>query len=122
MKLDAGTTKTIVVFRSCTMHPQSPPLTIVGTVLKGSDDLNILGLNMIPRLLFRSIFGRFPNKLPNDSASSVVDILLGGHSMIYCFLGDAYVVLSCQFWSTLLFVVLAADKHIKLLDHDYNQW
>ena len=43
MKLNVSKTKTVIVSRSCTMHPQSPPLTIGGTVLKESDDLFILG-------------------------------------------------------------------------------
>ena len=42
MKLDASKTKTMIVSRSRTMHPQSPPLTIGGTVLKESDNLVIL--------------------------------------------------------------------------------
>ena len=42
MKLNASKTKTIIVSRSCTMHPQSSALTIAGTVLKESDDLVIL--------------------------------------------------------------------------------
>ena len=33
MKLNASKTKTMIVPRSRTMHPQSPPLTIGGTVL-----------------------------------------------------------------------------------------
>ena len=37
MKLNASKTKTMIVTRSRTMHPQSAPLTI-GTVLKESDD------------------------------------------------------------------------------------
>ena len=44
MKLNATKTKTMIVSTSCTMHPQSPPLTIGGTVLKESDDLVILGV------------------------------------------------------------------------------
>ena len=44
MKLNASKTKTMIVSRSLTMHPQLPPLTIGGTVLKESDDLVILGL------------------------------------------------------------------------------
>ena len=44
MKLNASKTKTMIVSRSRTMHPQSPPLTIGGTVLKGSDDLVISGV------------------------------------------------------------------------------
>ena len=44
MKLNASKTKTMIVSRSRTMHPQSPPLTIGGTVLKESDALVILGV------------------------------------------------------------------------------
>ena len=43
MKLNASKTKTMIVSGSRTMHPQSPPLTIGGTVLKESDDLVMLG-------------------------------------------------------------------------------
>ena len=39
MKLNASKTNTMIVTRSRTMHPQSRPLTIGGTVLKESDDL-----------------------------------------------------------------------------------
>ena len=42
MKLNASKTKTMIVSRSRTMHSQSPPLTIDGTVVKESDDLDIL--------------------------------------------------------------------------------
>ena len=42
IKLNASKTKTMIVSRSRTMHPQSPALTIGGTVLKESDDLVIL--------------------------------------------------------------------------------
>ena len=41
MKFNASKTKTMIVSRSRTMHPQSPPLTIGGTVLKESADLVI---------------------------------------------------------------------------------
>ena len=34
MKLNVSKTKTMIVSRSRTMHPQSPPLTICGTALK----------------------------------------------------------------------------------------
>ena len=44
MKLNASKTKTMLVSRSRTMHPQSPPWTIGRTVLKESDDLVILGV------------------------------------------------------------------------------
>ena len=42
MKLNASKTKTMIVLRSDTMHPQSSALTIGGTVLKESDHLVIL--------------------------------------------------------------------------------
>ena len=38
MKLNATKTKTMIVSRSRTVHPQSPPLAIGGTVLKESDE------------------------------------------------------------------------------------
>ena len=44
MKLNAGKTKIMIVSRSRTMHFQSPPLIIGGTVLKESDDHVILGV------------------------------------------------------------------------------
>ena len=44
MKLNASKIKTMIVSRSRKMHPQSPPLTISGTVLKESDDLVLLGV------------------------------------------------------------------------------
>ena len=47
MKLNASKTETMIVSRSRTMHPQSPPLTIGGTVLKESDDLIILGMTYL---------------------------------------------------------------------------
>ena len=50
MKLNASKTKTMTVSRSRTIHPQSPPLTIGGTVLKESDDLLILGVTFDSKL------------------------------------------------------------------------
>ena len=44
MKLNASKIRTMIVYRSRTMHHQSPPLTIGGTVFKESDDLVILGV------------------------------------------------------------------------------
>ena len=44
MKLNVRKTKTMIVSRSLTMHPQSPPLTIGGIVLKDSDDRVIMGV------------------------------------------------------------------------------
>ena len=52
MKLNASKTKTMIVSRSRTMYPQPPPLTIDGTVLKESDDLDILGVTFDSKLTF----------------------------------------------------------------------
>ena len=52
MKLNASNPKTMIVSRSCTLHPQSPALTIGGTVLKESDDLVILGVTFDSKTTF----------------------------------------------------------------------
>ena len=52
MKLNVSKTKTMIVSRSRTMHHKSPPLTIDGTVLKESDDLDILGVTSDSKLTF----------------------------------------------------------------------
>ena len=52
MKLNASKTKTMIVSRSRTMHLQPPPLTIDGTVLKESVDLNIFGVTFDSKLTF----------------------------------------------------------------------
>ena len=44
MKLNTSKTNTMLVSRSRTMHSQPPPLTINGTVLEESVDLDILGM------------------------------------------------------------------------------
>ena len=52
MKLNASKTKTMIVSRSLTMHPQLPQLIIGRTVLKESDDLVILGVTFDSKLTF----------------------------------------------------------------------
>ena len=52
MKLNASKTKTMIVSRSRTMQPQSPTLTIGGTVLNESDDFVILGVTFYSKLTF----------------------------------------------------------------------
>ena len=52
MKLNESKTKTMIVSMSRTMHPQSPPLTIGGTVLKESDDHVILGAKFDSKMTF----------------------------------------------------------------------
>ena len=52
MKLNASKTKTIIVSKSRTIHPKSPPLTIGRTVLKESDDLVILEVTFDSKMTF----------------------------------------------------------------------
>ena len=50
--MNASKTKTMIVSRSHTMHPQSPALSIDGTVLKESDDLVILGVTFDSKMTY----------------------------------------------------------------------
>ena len=50
MKLNASKPKTMTVLKSCTMHNQSRPLTIVRTILKESEDLVILGVPFVSKM------------------------------------------------------------------------
>ena len=52
IKLNARKTKTMIASRSRTMHPQSPPLTISGTVLKDLNDIVILGVTFDSKMIF----------------------------------------------------------------------
>ena len=69
MKLNANKTKTMIVSRFRTMHPQSPRLTIGGTVLKESDDLVILGVTFDSKMTFEKHLARFPEQLLKDLVS-----------------------------------------------------
>ena len=69
MKLNASKTKSMMVSRSRTMHPQSPTLTIIGTVLKESDDFFIFGATFDSNMTFESIFAPFSEQLLNSLVS-----------------------------------------------------
>ena len=51
-ELNASKTKTMIVSRSRTVHPQLTPLTLDGTVLKESADLVILGVTIDAKMTF----------------------------------------------------------------------
>ena len=114
MKLNASKTKAMIVSRSRTMHPQSPPLTIDGTVLMESDDLDILGVTFDSKLTFekhlRSVSRAASQRLGVLRKSWRVfhDKLLIGR----CFCGFVLPVLEyCSaVWCS------AAYTHLKLLD------
>ena len=95
------------------MHPQSPPLTIGGTVLKESDDLIILGVIFDSKMTFEKHL-----RSVSRAASKRLGILRspGDCFMIELFLGDAFGVLSCQFWS----IVLQSGARLPI--HTLNNW
>ena len=116
LKLNANKTKTTIVSRSRTMHPQSPPLSIGGTVLKESDDLVIiLGVTFDSKLTFEKHL-----RLVSRAASQRLDILRKSWRVFHdrsllerCFLGF---VLSVWKYCSAVWCS-AADTHLKLQDH-----
>ena len=119
IKLNASKTKTTIVSRSRTMHPHSPPLTIDGTVLKESDDLDILGVTFDSKLTFEKHL-----RLVSRAASQRLGILRKSWQVFH----DKLLIGRC-FWCFVLPVLKycsavccsAADTHLKLLDMR-NQW
>ena len=98
MKLNASKTKTMIVSRSLTMHLQSPPLTIDDTVLKESEDLNIFGVTFDSKLTFEKHF-----RSVSTAASQRLGILRKSWRVFHdSSSGDAFGVLSCQFWNSVL--------------------
>ena len=94
MKFNASKTKTVIVSRSGSMHPQSPALTIGGTVLKESDDLVIYAVTFDSKMTFE----KHLSSVSNEASQRFGNLRSPGEfSMIDRFLGDAFVVLSCQF-------------------------
>ena len=114
MKLNVSKTKTMIVSRSRTMHPQSPTLTIGGTVLKESDDLVILGVAFDSKMTFEkhlcSVSRAATQRLGILGKSWQVfhDRLLLGR----CFRGFVLPIL--EYFSAVW--CSAADTHLKLLD------
>ena len=114
MKLNASKTKTMIVSRSRTMHPQSPSLTIGGTILKGSDDLVNLGVTFDSKMTFEKHL-----RSVSRAASERLGILRKSWRVFHdrsllgrCFLGFVLPVLKyCSaMWCS------AADTLLKLLD------
>ena len=114
MKLNASKTKTMIVSRFRTIHPQSPPITIGGTVLKESDDLIILGVRFDSKVTFEKYL-----RSVSRAASQRLGILRKSWRVFHdrsligrCFRGFVLPVLEyCSaVWCS------AADSHLKLLD------
>ena len=89
--------KTMIVSRSRTMHPQAPPLAIGRTVLNEFDDLLILGVTFDNKMIFEK-----HHRSVARAASQRLCILRKSWqvSAINSFLGDAFGVLSCPFFSS----------------------
>ena len=113
MKLNVSKTKTMIVSRPCTMHNQSPPLTIVRTAVKMSDDLVILRVKFDSKMTFETHL-----RSVSRAASQRLCILRKFWRVFYdrsllwrCFRGFVLSVLEkCSaVWCS------AADTHLKLL-------
>ena len=114
MKLNASTTKTMIVSRSRTMHPQSPKLTIGGTVLKEADDLVILRVAFDSKMTFEKHL-----RLVSRAASQRLGILRKSWRVFQdrlllerCFRG--FVLPGLEYYSAVW--CSAADTHLELLD------
>ena len=117
MKLNSSKTKTMIVSRSHTVHPQLAPLTLDLTVLKESADLVILGLTFDAKMTFEKHL---------LSVSSAAAKRLGFIRKSWQVFHDRLLLLR-SFWSFVLPVLelsphcsavwcSAADSHLKLLD------
>ena len=96
------------------MHPQPPPLTIDGTVLKESVDLDILGVTFDSKLTFEKHL-----RSVSRAASQRLGILRKSWRVFHdrllirrCFWG--FVLPVFEYWSAVW--CSAADTHLKLLD------
>ena len=114
MKLNSSKTKTMIVSRSRTMHPQSPSLTIGGTVLKESDAFVNLEVTFDSKMTFEKHL-----RSVSRAASQRLCILRKSLGVFHdrsllgrCFGGFVLPVLEyCSaIWCS------AADTHLKLLD------
>ena len=96
------------------MHPQSPPLTFDGTVLKESDDLDILGVTFDSKLSFEKYL---------CSVSRAASLRLGILRKSWRVFHDKLLIGRC-FWGFVLPVLeycsavwcSAANSHLELLD------
>ena len=119
MKLNASKIKPLIVSRSRPMHPQPLPLTIDGTVLKESVDLDILGVTFYSKLTFEKHL---------RSVSRAASQRLGGLRKSWRVFYDRLLISRC-FWGFILPVLeycsvvrcSAADTHMKFTGQR-SQW
>ena len=103
----------MIVSRSRAMHPQSPPLTIDSTVLKKSDDLDILGVTFDSKFTFEKQL-----RSVSRAASQRLGILRKSRRVFHdkLLIGRCFGVLSCQFWKSVL------QWGVRLPIHTLNYW
>ena len=104
----------MIVSKSRTMHPQSPPLNIGGTVLKESDELVILGVTFNSKMTFEKHL-----RSVSRAASQRLGILRKSWRVFHdrsllgkCFRGFVLPVL--EYYSAVW--CSAANPHLKLVD------
>ena len=116
--MNARKTKTMLVSRSRTMHPQSPLVTIGGTVVKESDDLVILWVTFDSQMTFEKHL-----RSVSIAASQSLGILRKSWRVFHdrsllgrCFRGFVLPVLEycSSVWCS------AANAHLKLLDREVS--
>ena len=113
MKLNASKTKTMIVSGSHRMHPQSPALTIGGTVLKECDDLVILRVTLDSKMTFEKHLCSV-----SRAASQRLGILRKFWQVFHdrLLLGRCFRGFTCQFWSTV------PPFGARLLIHTLDYW
>ena len=114
MKLNATKTKAMIVTTSRSMHAQSPPLTIGGTVLMESVDLVILGVTFDSKMTFEKHL-----RLVSRAASQRLGILRKSWRVLHdrSLLGRSFrgfVLPVLEYCSAVW--CSAADTHLKPLD------
>ena len=99
MKLNTSKVKTMILYRSCTMHSKSPQLTIGRTVLKESDELVLLGVTFDSKMSFEKHLHSV-----SRAASLRLGILRKSWRVFHNILlhGRCFRGLSCPFCSTVL--------------------
>ena len=114
IKLNTSKTKTMIVSRPRTVHPQLTPLTLDGTVLKESADLVMLEVTFDAKMTFekhlRSVSSAAAQRLGIMRKSW--QVFHDRSLLLRSFLSFALTVL--EYCSAVC--CLAADSHLKLLD------
>ena len=111
MKLNASKTQTMIVSRSRTMHPQSPPSTIGRTALEESDGLVILGVTFDSKMTFEKHLRLLEQLLRFGILSKSCHLFRDRSLLVRCFRGFVL-----QFWS----IVLQSGARLPI--HTLNYW